>query len=447
MNNINYSKNKIKLLDNADVVVIGGGTAGVVAAISALKENKTCIIIEKANALGGIATNGLVIPFMNSFVNKQDGLNVELNREFLEFDKKSQFNGKNEGILFANPVTYTMFLDKKVRELKGQIYYNATFIDSIVDENNDIKYIIVFIHNELYAISGKCFVDTSSEGLLAKSVGCELMHGNELNNNVHQSVSLRYEMGGVNKARLCDWLRSINYDGFGIPSDPNNIEFIRDGSYMDIINKAIENNEVTVDDMRYIQAFRVPGKPNTFAFNGPQLGEKYNSDDPKEYSTCVSEGLASINRYSRFMINHIPGFENAFVTHVASQLGIRESVRVKTVYVLQNEDYTNRARFEDGIAKADWYVDTHSDNPDNENLEMYNPGEYYEVPYRSLITNECGNLIVGGRILGASFRVEASVRIQVTLRDISEVIGKACSYSIDNNIALNKIDGKIFKVK
>ena len=88
MNNINYSKNKIKLLDNADVVVIGGGTAGVVAAISALKENKTCIIIEKANALGGIATNGLVIPFMNSFVNKQDGLNVELNREFLEFDKK-----------------------------------------------------------------------------------------------------------------------------------------------------------------------------------------------------------------------------------------------------------------------------------------------------------------------------------------------------------------------
>ena len=78
---------------------------------------------------------------------------------------------------------------------------------------------------------------------------------------------------------------------------------------------------------------------------------------------------------------------------------------------------------------------------------MYNPGEYYEVPYRSLITNECGNLIVGGRILGASFRVEASVRIQVTLRDISEVIGKACSYSIDNNIALNKIDGKIFKVK
>ena len=273
------------------------------------------------------------------------------------------------------------------------------------------------------------------------------MHGNELNNNVHQSVSLRYEMGGVDKAKLCDWLRSINYYGFGIPTNPNELEFVKDNSYKHIIDEAIKNNEVTVDDMRYIQAFRVPGKANTFAFNGPQLGEKYNSDDPKEYSTCVSEGLASIDRYSRFMINHIPGFENAFITHVASQLGIRESVRVKTKYVLQNEDYTNRARFIDGIAKADWYVDTHSDNPEAENLEMYNPGEYYEVPYRSLVTNECSNLIVGGRIIGASFRVEASVRIQVTLRDISEVIGKACAYSIDNNIALNEIDGSLFKVK
>lgn len=447
MKTLNYNKKNIKVLDSADVVVIGGGTAGSVAAISALEEKKSVIIIEKNNALGGVSTSGLVIPFMNSFVAKEDGLNVRLNEEYLKFDSNAFYNGVRKQILFANPVTYTIFLDQKVRSLGGQIYYNATFIDSIIDDNNAILYVLVYIHNELFAIQGKCFVDTSSEGLLAKSVGCELMHGNESNNNTHQSVSLRYEMGGIDKQRLCDWLRSINYYGFGIPEDAKDIEFIKDSSYQHIIDKAIENKEVTVADMRYIQAFKVPGKPNTFAFNGPQLGEKYNSDDPKEYSTCISEGLASINRYSRFMINHIPGFENAFITHVASQLGIRESVRVKTKYILQNEDYTNRARFTDGIAKADWYVDTHCDNSEDEKPEFYAHGEYYEVPYRSLITNECPNLIVGGRIIGASFRVEASVRIQVTLRDIAEVIGKACAYSLDNNVALNEINGELFKVK
>lgn len=444
MNTINFFGKKVKILNDDDVVVIGGGTAGSVAAISALLEKKSCIIIEKSNALGGTATNGLVIPFMSSHVSKMDGLNVQLNKQYIEFDNNAFFNGR-ENAMFANPVTYAIFYDQKVRELGGIIYYNATFIDAIL-ENNKIKYIIAFIHNELYAISGKCFVDCSAEGLLAKACGCELMHGNELNNNKHQSVSIRYEMGGVDKERLCDWLRSINYDGFGIPENPQNIEFIKDPSFQHIMDEAIANNEVTVADMRYIQAFRVPGKPNTFAFNGPQLSDIYNSDDPNEYSKCISEGLASIYRYSKFMINHIPGFEKAYITHFASQLGIRESVRVKTKYILQNEDYTKRARFNDGIAKADWYVDTHADDITLEDIEAYSPGEYYEVPYRSLITNECDNLIVGGRIIGASFRVEASVRIQITLRDISEVIGKACAYSIDNNINLNEIDGSIFKV-
>ncbi len=446
MEKINFFGKEIAVLDSADVVIIGGGVAGSVAAISALKEHKSCIIVEKSNALGGTATNGLVMPFMASHVSNMNGLNVELNKDYMKFDPKVFFNGEHENAMFANPVTYAMYHDYKVRSLGGQIYYDATFIESIKDQNNKITHVIAYIHNELYAIKGQVFVDTSAEGLLAKSCGCELMHGNEKRNHVHQSVSLRYEMGGLDKAKLCDWLRSIGYKGFGIAENPQNVEFVRDPSFEDVINKAIENNEVTKDDMRYIQAFRVPGKPNTFAFNGPQLGEKYNPDDPKEYSKCISEGLASIYRYSKFMINHIPGFEKAYITHIASQLGIRESVRVKTIYVLQNEDYTNRARFEDGIAKADWYVDTHSDEPDDEGIEEYSHGEYYEVPYRSLITHECPNLIIGGRIIGASFRVEASVRIQITLRDISEVIGKACAYSIDHNIDLNKIDGKIFKV-
>ena len=72
MESFNYSKKNIKVLDEADVIVIGGGTAGVVASISALMENKKVIIIEKNNALGGVSTSGLVIPFMNSFVAKED---------------------------------------------------------------------------------------------------------------------------------------------------------------------------------------------------------------------------------------------------------------------------------------------------------------------------------------------------------------------------------------
>ena len=443
METIKYLGKEIEVLDSADVVIIGGGVAGSVAAISTLLEKKSCIIVEKTNFLGGSATNSLVIPFMASKVSRMDGLNVKLNKEYIEFDQNAFYNGRKNA-LFANPITYAMFYDYKIRSLGGIIYYDSTFID-VIKDNDKIQYVICYVHNGLYAIKGRCFADCSAEGLVASSVGATLMHGNELNNNVHQAVSLRFEMANVDKEKLANWLKSINYVGFGIPANPNDIEFVLDKSYQDIIEKAIANNEVTKDDMRYIQAFRVPGKPHVFAFNAPQLSDKYHPDDPKNYSICIKDSLSAIKRYSSFMINHIPGFEKAFVSSVASQLGVRESVRVKTVYVLENKDYTNRARFEDGIAKGDWYVDVHSDDNSN-NDERYQPGEYYEIPYRCLIVNECPNLIIGGRIIGSSFRVEASVRIQTTLRDISEVIGKALAYSIEKNIDLNKIDGKIFKV-
>ena len=440
-----YLNKDIKVLDAADVVVIGGGVSGSVAAISALNEKKSVIVIEKTNFVGGAITNSLVIPFMNSFVAKEDGLNVKLNEEYLEFDKNAKLNGNRKQILFANPITYAIFLDKEIRNMGGKIYYDSTFID-VIKENNKIKYVIVFIHNELYAIEGKCFVDTSAEGLVAKKAGATLMHGNENRNNIHQCLSLRFEMGGVNKKRLCDWLHKINYNGFGIPDNPDDVEFVLDDSFKDICDMAIKNNEVTAQDLKYIQAFKVPGKANTFAFNGPQISEDHNPDDPNGYSICVKECIDSLDRYSKFFINHIPGFENAFISCVASQLGIRESVRVKTKYVIQDDDYQNRTKFEDGIAKADWYIDAHQDDLNKVHFDYYKHGEYYEVPYRSLIVDECDNLIIGGRIIGTSFRVEASVRIQVTLRDISEVIGKACAYSINKNIDLNKIDGKIFKV-
>ena len=157
MEYVNHFNKKIQVLDEAEIIVIGGGTAGSVVAISALLENKSCIIIEKSNALGGTATNGLVIPFMGSHVSKMDGLNVSLNEEYTRFDKKAFYNGRKNAI-FANPVTYAMFYDQKVRELNGKIYYGATFLDAITDKNNKIQYVIAFIHNEFYAIKGKCFL-------------------------------------------------------------------------------------------------------------------------------------------------------------------------------------------------------------------------------------------------------------------------------------------------
>ncbi len=443
METLNYNKKNIKIIDEADVIVVGGGTSGVVAAISALEEKKSVIVLEKSIVLGGSATRALVTPHMITRVGTGK-LHRKLNEEYLKYDKNASDN-LNIYALHINGETYAEFIEDKILKLGGKIYYEATFID-VIKNNNKIEYVLAYIFNDLYAIKGKVFVDTSAEALVAKSVGIEIQSGDE--NNVHQSASLRFEMANVDKQRLVDFLKKINYYGFGIPEDPNKLEFIKDPALEPYFKKAIENNDIKKSDVSYIQAFQIPGKPNLFSFNNPQIPNTKDVCNPKDFSYYVIEGRKSVNRFANFLIKYIPGFEHAYICQIASMLGIRESVRIVGDYILTEKDYLKQAKFDDGIAKADWYVDVHHDDDKYDikvNEYHYKPGEYYEVPYRCLISKHCDNLICGGRIISTSFKVEASVRIQATLHDIAEVIGKACAYSLNNNIDLNKINGKVLR--
>lgn len=443
METIKYNLKDVKLLDSCDVLVIGGGTSGIVAAISALTHKKDTIVLEKGICLGGTATRAVVNPHMGTKVGSGT-LTKQLNDEFIETYPGNKNNGGPYALSF-NGEEFATFNDVKIRQLGGRIYYEATFID-VIKENNKIKYAIAYIFNDLYAIEAKTFVDVTAEACVSKVAGIPIDYTGE--NGVHQSVSLRFEMANVDYQRLCDYLRTINYGGFGIPQDSSRLEFVRDASLFPLFEKGIEDGVILPQDVKYLQGFHVPNKPKVMSFNGPQLPNIKNVNDVKDFSYYVSEGRQMVQRFSKFLIKYIPGFEQAYVAKMADMLGIRESVRIIGDYVISEQDYLNRQKFEDGIAKGDWYVDVHHDGEDdNEALKKYNPGEYYEIPYRSLISKHCDNLIVGGRHISCSFRVQASVRIQPTLRDIAEVIGKACAYSIDNNIDLNKIDGRIFKCK
>ena len=445
MKTIVYNQKEVKLLNSCDVLVVGGGTSGVVAALSALEQQQSVIVLEKGIYLCGSETRALVHPFMATKVGCGT-LTKKLNEEFLKYSPQSRYNGGPYALCF-NGEDFANFYDSKIRQMKGQIYYDATFID-VIKENNKILYAIAYIHNDLYAIEAKTFVDTTAEACVSKAAQVPIDDQGE--NGMHQSVSLRFEMANVDYYKLCSFLRSIQYEGFGIPplEESNRLEFIRDKALLPYFNQAIKDQVITAADVKYIQGFSLPGKANVMSFNCPELPNSHDVNTPEGFSHYASEGRMMIQRFSRFLIQYIPGFENAFVSKIADMLGIRESVRIIGDFGFTEQDYLYQGKFIAGIAKADWYVDVHHDHEiKEEDLHRYQPGEYYEIPYRCLISKHCDNLIVGGRHLSCSFRVEASVRIQATLRDIAEVIGKACAYSNQHHIDLNKINGEIFKCK
>lgn len=187
MKTILYNQKEIKVLNSCDVLVIGGGTSGVVVALSALNHQQSVIILEKGIYLGGSETRALVHPFMATKVGGGT-LTKELNEEFLKYSPDSKYNAGPYALSF-NGEDFATFYDQKIRESKGQIYYDATFID-VIKENNKISYAIAYIHNDLYAIEAKTFVDTTAEALVSKAAGVPIDDQGE--NGMHQSVSLRF---------------------------------------------------------------------------------------------------------------------------------------------------------------------------------------------------------------------------------------------------------------
>lgn len=442
MNSIIYNGKKLQVIYSVDTVVVGGGTAGTVAAIASAKKGNNTLVVEKHISLGGTQTNALVTPMMPTYVESFEVNNLII-KELETLGCKTNDGLSNSSWFNVENLVYV--LEKLILEYKGKILYDANLVD-IVKEDSKIRYIIVNTCEGLVAIEGKTFIDATGDALLSKFSGVQLESGDEDGNN--QMVSFRFEMGGIDVETLRKYMISIN-DTFcpNIEGDFYEIAMIRNKGFVlePLFVKGLEDGILKEEDLRYFQGFTIPNKQTCMSFNCPHIHGINKNTSAINRTKAVIIGREMINRLIKFLKIYMPGFENAYLLREASALGVRESYRIIGDYILSEKDYINRARFEDGIARGDWYIDVHSVTGDDGQEYKFERGEYYEIPYRSLISKEVDNLIVVGRCISCTFLCEASVRIQPTLRDLGEVAGEACVYSVKNNIDLNKINGKVLR--
>ncbi|VYU67633.1 FAD-dependent oxidoreductase [Clostridium tertium] len=442
MKKINYYDKEINLIYSVDTVVVGGGTAGAVAAISSAKSGNKTLVVEKHISLGGTQTNALVTPMMPTYVD-----NFEINTLIVKELEKLGCNtdDKKSKCSWFNVENLVYVLEKLILKYNAEILYDANLVD-VIKEEDRIKYIIVNTIEGLVAIEGKNFVDATGDALLSRLSKVKVVSGDENGNN--QMVSFRFEVGGIDVDKLRKYMKSLG-DTFCTLEEGEfyEIAMVRDKGFVlePIFKKALSEGVLIEEDLRYFQGFTIPNKRNCMSFNCPHIPGVNNNTDAITRSKAVIKGREMINRLINFMKLYLPGFEEAFLLREASALGVRESYRILGEYILNEEDYLNRARFEDGIARGDWYIDVHSVTNKSGKEYRYEKGEYYEIPYRCLITKDVRNLIVVGRCISSTFLVQASIRIQPTLRDLGEIAGEACAYSIKNNIDLNKINGKVFR--
>lgn len=394
--------------------------------------------MEKGAFLGGTASRALVCPMMPTYVEHLEVLHrVE---ETLNRHGVTTRDGITTMIWFAPDQLSDAFEELYVSN-GGRLLYDATLVDAVCEDKH-IRYIVVMTVNGLQAIAAGNFVDATGDAVLTRMAGVPTSSGDE--NGDNQVSSLRFLMGGIDVEKYREYVLSL-HDEFSPLKTGYFFESAmvagRSFKLEPIFREGVADGLLTEEDLRYYQCFSLPNKPGCMAFNCPHLPSLKQNTDALARSAAIAEGHEKIGRLVRFLQAKMPGFAHSYLLQTADMLGVRESWRLKGNYLLTEEDYTRQARFPDGLVKGDWYIDVHSNKKGLFHQNTYQHGDYYEIPYRSMVTDEAENLIVAGRCISTTFLMQASVRILPTVIDMGDVAGSACTLAHATGQPLCRLDG------
>ena len=433
---INY-----KELPPYDVLVAGGGSAGVAAAVSATRSGAKTVLIEKSTFLGGMATGALVTPMMKNALDAKNiltkGLFLEICDRLVKAGGGATFKDGNPG--WFNPEIYKCVLDEMCMEAGVKLMFDCYIVGAYCNTPlQRMDKIILFNKGGFFSLSAKEFIDCTGDGDLIALSGVSYESGE---NNHRQAMSLRFMMSGVDLKELANWLKENDKSSDSPVYFLDNGDILLSSAYTyekdwtlkPFFEKALKNNDLKKEDAAYFQIFSVPGSPGLVAFNCPRLTPSNKSLDPlnnEDTSWLLVEGRQMIKRISNFCRKYLPGFKNSYVCQIAPQIGVRESRRLIGQYVLTADDILGAKKFNDSVANSNWPIDIHPSTTveTSGQMSLRHPpkNDFYQIPLRSLLPkeNEIRNLIVAGRCLSATFEAQGSARIQANCWAMGEAAGQ-----------------------
>ena len=398
-----------------DLIVVGGGFAGVTAAMEAARHGKQVLLVEKYNCLGGAAMNCLVMPFMNFWTHdpqtgEQQFLTGDLFLEVVEELRK--LGGMDDTRIFHDE-PLKLVLNRMCLRYGVELLFNTVVVGAKT-ENGEIKSLQAWGKSRMLTLEADYFIDATGDAELSVLAGCRYQLGRE-EDNLCQPMTLSFRVAGVNREKYLEAKAAIN---------PLYTEYQQKG--------LIKNPRENVLIFRTLQE-------DVLHFNTTRV-VKHDPTDPVAVTKAEIEAREQVYEIFNFLQQNIAGFEKAYVVSTALQIGIRESRMVEGEYKLTVEDLKNLARFPDAVAVANYDIDIH--NPEGAGTSHYyfGKGEWYEIPYRCLIPKACTNLLVAGRCISSDHEAQASYRIMPFCAELGQAAGAAVSVAIDSGKTLRTLE-------
>lgn len=424
-------RDKVKL-KHYDVVVVGGGTSGTMAAIAAGRGGASVLLIEKNGFLGGVMTGAGVGPMMTFHAGDTQVIQGIMGQLVDELVEKGYSPGHiDDSTGFTYSVTpfdaEGMKIVEETMVLKSGcdiLYHSMLAKVSVADKG--ITSITICNKHGLVEVTGHIYIDATGDADLSAWAGVPFSKG-RARDGAMQPVTLMLKMSGVDIHAIKDYVEQHPEEFPRLNGHTNQVVKANRLSIAGFHKHFMEGKDKgqLTTDREDILLFET-NTPGEVIFNTTRvLG--CDGTDPLSLTEAEISGRRQAMEIADFAIKHLPGFEQAKVVQTGPSIGVRGSRQIIGDYTLTAEDLMQGKTFEDCITIGGYPIDIHS--PDGEGTEVQTMpwGHQYQVPYRCLTNPVVDNLITVGRCISADFEAQAAVRVSPIIGAIGEAGGTAAS--------------------
>jgi len=399
-----------------DVLVCGAGCAGTAAALAAARAGAKVLLVEKAPFAGGIITS-VGLPFFDGIAHITTkrivvrGIALELLSKSGVCEPDAKTVAKHNPTI-PNTFEFKLLLDRIFQEHKDvlTVLFNS-FVCDVQSDGGRIKSVTLANKDGLVTVQPKTVIDCTGDADVAAWAGAPFEQNAEV-----QPLTLHFRVGNVQN------VPHFNHgcrESLAAAQARGELPFYYGPGVMFMYGK----NEI------YVHGVRVPCNPT----------------DAADLTRAEMQGRADAHAMFRAWKKDVPAFAESYFLEAYPWIGVRESRRIIGQYVLNENDLMQGHRFDDAIATGCWYLDLHPNKTVTGSANDFDPKkvqpEPYDIPFRSLVPQKIGNLLVAGRCHSATRGAHASTRVTVTAMAMGEAAGAAAAMALSAKIDVATLDG------
>jgi hypothetical protein len=434
-------------MERYDVIVCGGGTAGMIAAISSARLGARTLLIERDGYLGGTAT--FVIPFLGFFAGDGTKAVGGLPQELVDrmvalggsvghvrggtWRTKSGEYDYDFSLTPYDPECLKSAAQEMALEAGVKLMLQSVLIGTHVDRKKISSIELMTVEGRQQA-EAEVFVDATGDAMLTWLAGfpTELRGRGSM-----QNVTNMIRIGNVDFDKMADNLMSGEF-----------IKGLEDWHIRIVRGELLDGEKGLVFIAGHAQLWEEK-PPLTFTvvrWRGEEIClnitrttdvDPTNAEDINRAEINERRNIESVVRALR---ERIPGFEKAYLVSSSTRVGIREGRRIRGVYTLTEQEIIERSEFPDGIARGAYPIDIHDPRGGKTQFTFIKGGGSYAIPYRCLIPEGSENLLVAGRCVSTTGKALGSVRLMACCMALGQAAGTAAALASQRGIGLAKLD-------